>query len=86
MSASEYVTIPARKLKPRRYLRHLVERGARIRIARSRAGLSVADIAEKVGISRQGICQIEQGRYGGKIDTLIAIARALNVSIADLLG
>lgn len=58
----------------------------RIRESRLRQGLSQADLAKRVGVSRQAIGQYEtnERRPGGEI--LVRLAQVLGVSSAYLLG
>lgn len=60
--------------------------GNRIRSARKRAGLTQAEVAEKIGISWQGIAQWETGKRNPKIDTLKKIAQALSIPVEELTG
>lgn len=48
-------------------------------------GLSVAELAEKVGVTRQAIDAIERGVNTPKFQTLGAIADALDCELKDLL-
>lgn len=55
-----------------------------VRAWREHRAMSQAALAAAAGVSRAFICQIEAGDRTGSIDTLAAIARALDVSL-DLL-
>ncbi|MGB9903684.1 MAG: helix-turn-helix domain-containing protein [Desulfotomaculales bacterium] len=59
--------------------------GRRIRRFRCRQGLSVSEIARRVGVSPGLISQIESGRTIPLLKTLESIARCLNVPLANLL-
>jgi len=48
--------------------------------------LSTRDIASLVNVSPSFISQLERGRTGATIGTLMRIATALNISMADLFG
>lgn len=48
------------------------------------AGLSVAELAERVGVSRQAIDQIERGINTPKMSTLAKLADALDCELKDL--
>lgn len=58
----------------------------KIREARSKAGLTQQQLADKVGVSQQYIAHYESGKYYPKIQTLQKFADALEISMADLLG
>lgn len=60
--------------------------GDRIRAARRPAKLSQEGLAEKVGVDRQTINRIEMGHHAARIDTLLLIADALDVSLSDLVA
>lgn len=59
--------------------------GQRIRDEREAAGLSQADLAERLGTTQTAISYWESGRRVLTVDSLIEIARVLNVAPADLL-
>jgi transcriptional regulator with XRE-family HTH domain len=61
------------------------EFGLNLRLARRRAGLSQTRLAEKAGLSRDGIYRIECGSRSPRIDSLILIAAALEIEPAALL-
>ena len=61
--------------------------GNRIRIARKQAKLSQGELADKVGLTRVSIGQIERGnRNGVKFDILAKISKCLNKPESYLLG
>ena len=60
--------------------------GERIRAARLRAGLTQQELAEKIGISYQGIGQWERDARKPKIETLSKIADALDVPVGYFMG
>lgn len=60
--------------------------GERIKAARLRAGLTQQELADKIGISYQGIGQWERDARNPKIETLSKIAAALNVPVRYLMG
>lgn len=64
----------------------LVEIGASIRRLRKRAGFTQKELAEMVGMSRVGISNIELGNSRAKAERLFDFARALNVSVDELMG
>ncbi len=58
--------------------------GDHIRAARLYANLTQEKLGELAGLDRQAINRIEQGHASARIDTLILIADALGVPLADL--
>lgn len=59
--------------------------GERIKTEREAAGLSQNDLAERIGTHRPSISVIEKGQQKCAVHELIAIARALHVSVCYLL-
>ena len=59
--------------------------GERLRAERQARGLSLRDLAERLGVSSSLISQIETGRARPSVSTLYAIAAELGVSLDDLL-
>lgn len=59
--------------------------GNRIRTLRRKAGITQAELAQKLGIPYQSIGQWERGLRSPKYETLKKIAKALEVDIYDLL-
>lgn len=58
--------------------------GERIRAARKKAGLTQRELAEKLGISEQGITQWETGVRNAKLGTIKKIAEAIGVPFETL--
>lgn len=58
--------------------------GAHIRAARLKANLTQEQLALRIDTDRPSIVEIEQGRRNATIDTLLRIAYALGVPLADL--
>ena len=52
--------------------------------ARTQAGLSQQELADKLGVSRQTINAIEKGDYNPTIKLCVGICRALNRTLNDL--
>ena len=52
--------------------------------ARSRAGLSQQELADRLGVSRQTINAIEKGDYNPTIRLCIGICRVLGLTLNDL--
>lgn len=61
------------------------EMGERLRAERRRHGLSLRELAARVGISASLISQVETGRAAPSVSTLYALASELGVSLDDLL-
>lgn len=59
--------------------------GERLRAERQARGLSLRDLADRLGVSPSLISQIETGRARPSVRTLYAIATELDISIDDLL-
>lgn len=60
--------------------------GARLRAQREARGYTQAKLAEKIGVSPNYFGVLERGLKLPTLDTLIQLARALDVSPAELLG
>ena len=59
--------------------------GERIRAARKQAGMTLEEVADKLGIAGQSVAQWETGRRKPKYGTLQRIADALQIPIESLL-
>jgi transcriptional regulator with XRE-family HTH domain len=59
--------------------------GERLRYWREKRMLTMRELGDKAGVSYSTISRIETGRVVPGIDTLIALARALDVHPMDLL-
>ncbi|MBB5079173.1 helix-turn-helix transcriptional regulator [Nonomuraea endophytica] len=56
-----------------------------IRALRFASGeMTQADLAERVGVTRQTVIAIEQGRYSPSLEMAFKIARALGVRLDDV--
>jgi transcriptional regulator with XRE-family HTH domain len=60
--------------------------GARIRKLREQREMSQAALARKAKITREYVNKLEAGRYDPTMGVLQRIARALDVSVTELLG
>ena len=60
------------------------KRNLRMKAARAAVGLSQADLAEAVGVTRQTIGLIEAGGYNPTLNLCVAIYKALRVTLNDL--
>lgn len=47
--------------------------------------LNSAELAEKSGVSETTICHMRTGKYKPRLSTLIAVAKALEIEIGDIL-
>lgn len=56
------------------------EVGQKVYEARMKEGISQTQLAEKVGVSNQFICQIEAGKKGVSVETLAKLSDALGIS------
>ncbi len=56
----------------------------KLKMARVEHNLTQAELAEKVGVTRQTIGLIENGRYNPTLNLCIAIAKALDKTLNDL--
>jgi transcriptional regulator with XRE-family HTH domain len=61
------------------------EVGHNIAEARQRAGLSQMQFTERVEMTQQEISRMECGRHTPRLETLVKVARALDVPLAALL-
>lgn len=59
--------------------------GSRIREWRLRRELSQAEVARLAGITQASLSNYENGKRDLPLTTLLGVARALNVSVGDLL-
>jgi transcriptional regulator with XRE-family HTH domain len=60
--------------------------GKQLRALREARQISVADLARKLGTSRQHIYMVENGKHGMTIRRLEKVAKILSVSIGELLN
>lgn len=60
------------------------KKNLRMKAARAAVGLSQADLAEAVGVTRQTIGLIEAGGYNPTLILCVAICKALRVTLNDL--
>ena len=59
--------------------------GRRVRECRSERGMTQEMLAEKAGISTSFVGHIERGEKQASVDTVVALAQCLNVSLDFLL-
>lgn len=60
--------------------------GLRVKIIREVKGLTQAEFAKKVGLSRGSVANIETGRQKVLLDTVVTFARVLKVKPSRLIG
>ena len=60
--------------------------GARVRELRADRGLTQLRLAERSGISRPSVANVEAGRQNVSLRQLCALAFALDVTVAELLA
>lgn len=60
------------------------KKNLRMKAARAAVGLSQANLAEAVGVTRQTIGLIEAGGYNPTLNLCVAICKALRVTLNDL--
>lgn len=58
--------------------------GARLRALRRARGLTQERLAERAGLSYKFVGEIERGQGNPTLETLVALAEALDVDVADL--
>lgn len=59
---------------------------ANVRRLRESHGLSLQQLADRVGVAKTTLFKIESGRSNPTLETMIALGEFFSVSIADLLG
>lgn len=59
--------------------------GSNIQSFRKLNGYTQKELAAKINLSRSYLADVENDRYNPSLETLKSIAKALNVSISDLL-
>ncbi|MBO1019337.1 helix-turn-helix transcriptional regulator [Methylobacterium sp. SD274] len=74
------------ELIPSDIVDRLLDGENRVRVWREHRGLSAKQLAEKAGIAKPFLSQIETGKREGTVDTLRKIADALSLTIDDLVG
>jgi transcriptional regulator with XRE-family HTH domain len=62
------------------------EIGLRLRVLRSRRGLSQRQLGVLAGVSQYTVLRIENGHNAPTLPTLTSLARALEMTVGELLG
>src|SRR2546421_10319056 len=60
--------------------------GSRLRQERERRGISLRELARRVGVSPSLVSQIELDRVNPSVSTLYAIVRELGMTMSDVFG
>ena len=60
--------------------------GKQLQRLRTRRGLTQEQLAVNVGLSRTFVTRLELGQHDPTLSTLVRLAKALRVSVTDLLG
>ncbi|MCC2031667.1 helix-turn-helix transcriptional regulator [Microbacterium allomyrinae] len=55
-----------------------------IRAAREASGMTQAELARQVGVTRQTLIAIEQGKYSPTLELAFQLSRAFGVGLDDL--
>ena len=55
-----------------------------IRAAREAAGLTQAELAKQIGVTRQTLIAIEQGKYSPTLELAFQISRVFDVGLDEL--
>lgn len=71
----------AKKIRKRE---QLVAFGKHLRALRTRRGLTGVQFAEKLGVDKQFLSRLELGQSDPRITTLIRLAQALEMTLAEL--
>ncbi|TCP61438.1 DNA-binding XRE family transcriptional regulator [Rhodovulum bhavnagarense] len=74
----------ADELLPADYANRLLDGENPLRVYRDLRGLTQAMLAEKAGVNRVTVAEIETGRKQGSVASLRAVADALDVTLDDL--
>jgi transcriptional regulator with XRE-family HTH domain len=61
-----------------------VQLGRRVQNIREKRGLSQTQLADMAGVGRAHLSQIENGAVAARIDTLHALAQALEMKLEEL--
>ena len=72
------------ELIPAAYASRLLDGESPLRVYRDLRGLTQATLAERAGVNRVTVAEIETGRKQGSIATLRSLAGALSVTLDDL--
>ena len=68
-----------RKLIPTATMERVKELGYRVRLARTRRGMSIAEVAAKAGINRNTLNALELGKHGVALGAYVTVLWALGL-------
>ena len=77
--------LPSR-LKPLKHQEKITAFGIRLQALREKRGMSRQNLADDCDVSKTTIIRIERGQFNFKIDLLLSIAGAFEMSLSELLG
>lgn len=60
--------------------------GERVQQIRQSEGFSVEDLAQRAGLKRPNLSRLEHGKHTPSLETLERVARALNVTVSDIVA
>lgn len=60
--------------------------GESLKTYRKQKGFTQVELAKRAGISRSYLADVEAGRYNPSLDTLMAVAKALNIETSLLIS
>lgn len=80
------ITAGADELVPLDIAGRLLEGESPVRVWREHRGMTMAALAGAAGISAAYLSQIEGGKREGTLSTMAAVAKALRVSLDDLIS
>ena len=64
----------------------MVEFGSKLREARTAAGLTIADVAERTGLSTSYVSQLERDQANPSLSALHRVAAAVGLELSDFFG
>lgn len=85
-AAQDALAAGVEELIPAAFANRLLDGENPVRVYRDLRGLTQAALAEKAGLGRVTVAEIETGRKQGSVATLRALGRALGVQMDDLVG
>jgi len=74
------------KRREKRQTDTTIEFGRRLRALRIQRGLSQHKLAEHAGLDKNMPSELERGYINPTLETLLKLARALDVEVSDLIG
>lgn len=72
------------EMLPAELVDRLLDGGNPLRVWREHRGLTARQLAERAGLSQAYVSQIETGRREGSLSAMVALARALDIGLEDL--